>query len=238
MSSMVTQTPNSSVRAEMTRAKDARSAINEIEARGCTPILVGGSGLYVSSVINNFEFPGTDSAVREVLEAELAKLGPGILFARLKNLDPEAADAIGPYNGRRIVRALEVIQLTGKPFGSGLPNESAHWRPTVVVGLHADREELKPRLDERVRQMWADGLLDEAAGLSTLGVTAARAIGYAQALAQLRGELTETEAIEQAQALTRKYARRQVSWFKRYPAVTWIDALDPERVAKALAAAD
>jgi len=215
---------------------DARAAITDIEARGGVPILVGGSGLYVSSVINNFEFPGTDAEIRAALEAELLELGPGILFSRLAELDAEAAASIGPHNGRRIVRALEVIELTGQPFGSGLPDEAGHWRPTIVIGLRLDRGALKPRLDARVETMWREGLLDEVAGLGELGVTAKRAIGYAQALAQLAGEVTEAEAIDQAQALTRKYARRQVSWFRRYPSVTWLEADDPERRAKAMAA--
>jgi tRNA dimethylallyltransferase len=216
--------------------QDARAAISDIEARGRVAVLVGGSGLYVSSVINDFQFPGTDAALRETLEAELLELGPGILFSRLRELDAEAAASIGPHNGRRIVRALEVIELTGKPFGAGLPDEAGHWRPTVVLGLRLEREVLKPRLDARVEAMWRDGLLDEVAGLGPLGTTASRAIGYAQALAQLGGQLSESEAIEQAQALTRKYARRQVSWFRRYPSVTWLEADDPERLTTAMAA--
>jgi tRNA dimethylallyltransferase len=216
--------------------RDARAAIDDIESRGRVPILVGGSGLYVSSVINDFQFPGTDSALREVLEAELLELGPGILFSRLAELDPEAAASIGPHNGRRIVRALEVIELTGKPFGAGLPDEAGHWRPTVVIGLRLERDILKPRLDARVEGMWSDGLLEEVRGLGRLGVTAKRAIGYAQAIAQLAGEVTEAEAIADAQALTRKYARRQVGWFRRYPTVTWLDADDPERLSTAIAA--
>jgi len=215
---------------------DARAAINDIESRGATPILVGGSGLYVSSVIYNFEFPGTDPAIRAELEEELAARGPGLLHARLAQLDAAAATSIGPSNGRRLVRALEVIAITGKPFGSGLPDENAYWRPTTVLGLTSPREILTPRLDKRVENMWRDGLVEEAAALrpAGLGVTAARAIGYAQALGQLDGTLTEIEAIEQTQALTRKYARRQVSWFKRYPGTEWLDGDDPERVAKAM----
>jgi tRNA dimethylallyltransferase len=215
---------------------DARAAITEIESRGRVPILVGGSGLYVSSVIYDFQFPGTDAAVRERLEAELAQRGPGLLFQRLAELDPAAAASIGPSNGRRIVRALEVIELTGEPFGSGLPSEEQFWRPTSIIGLQSPRELLVERLDARVEAMWAEGLVAEAQGLGPLGVTAARAIGYAQALAQLSGELTEREAIEQAQALTRRYARRQVGWFRRYPGVCWLDADDPERVTTAMAA--
>ena len=213
---------------------DARAVIAEIEARGSVPILVGGSGLYVSGVIFDFQFPGTDPEKRATLEAELSSSGPGLLFQRLAQLDPAAAKSIGPSNGRRIVRALEVIELTGEPFGSGLPSDGALWRPTTLIGLRAERDVLVERLEGRVAQMWADGLVEEARSLGTLGVTAAHAIGYAQARAQLAGELTEHAAIEQAQALTRRYARRQVAWFRRYPAVTWLDWDDPRRVATAL----
>ena len=216
--------------------RDARAAIGAIEARGRVPILVGGSGLYVSSVIYNFEFPGTDPVVRATLEGELAERGPGLMYQRLLEVDPAAAASIGPSNGRRLVRALEVIELTGSPFGSGLPSEEQLWRPTVIIGLRSERELLVHRLDRRVEQMWTDGLVREAASLGPLGVTAARAIGYAQALDQLAGELGERDAIEQAQALTRRYARRQVGWFRRYPGVTWLDAEDPARREKAMSA--
>jgi tRNA dimethylallyltransferase len=215
---------------------DARAAIEDIESRGRVPILVGGSGLYVSSVVFDYQFPGTDQAVRERLESELAERGPGLLFERLAELDPAAAKSIGPSNGRRIVRALEVIEITGEPFGSGLPSEERFWRPTVIVGMQSPRETLVERLDRRVEAMWRDGLVDEVRGLGELGTTAARAIGYAQALAQLAGELTQAQAVEQAQALTRRYARRQVGWFRRYPSVCWLDADDPERLPTAMAA--
>jgi tRNA dimethylallyltransferase len=213
---------------------DARVAIEGIRGRGAVPILVGGSGLYVSSVVWDFRFPGTDEAIRARLEAELAEIGPGMLSRRLRELDPAAAEAIGPHNGRRIVRALEVVELTGEPFGSGLPDESKLWMPVTILGLRAPRSELVVSLDERVAGMWAGGLVDEAHGLMEhgLGVTAARAIGYAQAIAQVNGELTEVEAIEQSAALTRRYARRQVSWFGRYPG-TWFDHDDPGRVDRA-----
>jgi tRNA dimethylallyltransferase len=215
----------------------ARAAIAGIERRGAVPILVGGSGLYVSSVIYNFEFPGTDAAIRERLEAELVSGGPGLLHRRLVDVDPDAAAAIGPHNGRRIVRALEVIEMTGKPFGSGLPDDSALWRSASIIGLRAPREELLPLLDARVERMWRDGLVGEVASLVPhgLGVTAARAIGYAQAAAQLRGELAQRDAIELTSALTRKYARRQVSWFRRYDAIHWVDYDDPQRLDLALA---
>ncbi len=216
--------------------RDARAAIEAVESRGAVPILVGGSGLYVSSVIHDFRFPGTDPAVRARLESELTELGPGLLYRRLHGLDPEAAAAIGPANGRRLVRALEVVEITGAPFGSGLPEGGEPWRPTVILGLRAPREDLVAALGERAEQMWRSGLVAEAQTLrhAGLGVTASRAIGYAQALAQLDGELTEAEAIDQTAALTRRYARRQVSWFRRYRDIAWLDYDDPTRNAFAL----
>ena len=219
---------------------DTREIIARINDRGATAILVGGSGLYVSSVIFDFEFPGTDAAVRARLEAELEAQGPGLLFERLRGVDAAAAASIGPSNGRRIVRALEVIEITGEPFGAGLPDESTYWRTTSIVGLSAPRDVLVERLNERVAGMWRDGLVAEVEGLLPrgLGVTAARAIGYAQAASQVRGELSEAEAIEQTAALTRKYARRQVGWFKRYPNAEWIDSDDPQRVERAMARLD
>ncbi len=216
---------------------DARAAIDDILSRDAVPILVGGSGLYVSSVLYDFQFPGTDAAVRERLEGELTAEGPGILHRRLHAVDPVAAQAIGPHNGRRLVRALEVVTITGEPFGAGLPAENDLWRPAVTIGLRADRAGLIERLDARVAGMWRAGLVEEVAALrpAGLGVTAARAIGYAQAVAQLDGILTEPDAIEQAAALTRRYARRQVGWFGRYKGTQWISSEDPERVALALA---
>ena len=218
----------------------ARTAIELIIARGAVPILVGGSGLYVSSVLYDFQFPGTDPLLRARLETELLDRGPGLLHARLREVDPVAATAIGPSNGRRLVRALEVVELTGAPFGSGLPDDSSYWMPAVTIGLRAPREALVQRLNERVVSIWRGGLVDEVRSLIPLGlergVTASRAIGYAQALGQLRGELAEPEAIEQTAAFTRRYARRQVSWFKRYPDTTWIDYDDPARVVTAQAA--
>jgi tRNA dimethylallyltransferase len=217
---------------------DARTAIDGILARGATPILVGGSGLYVSSVLYDFQFPGHDPEIRERLEGELESHGPGILHHRLHGLDPVAAHAIGPHNGRRLVRALEVVAITGKPFGAGLPSESARWRPAVTIGLRAERPALITRLDARVETMWRNGLVAEVEALrpSGLGVTAARAIGYAQAIAQLDGVLSEPEAIEQTASLTRRYARRQVGWFGRSAGTHWVDADDPQRVERAHAA--
>jgi tRNA dimethylallyltransferase len=216
---------------------DARAAIEDIEGRGAVPIMVGGSGLYVSSVIQDFRFPGTDAEIRARLEAELEVFGPGALHARLDARDPTAAAAIGPSNGRRLVRALEVIEITGEEFGAGLPENSEPWRPAVIIGVQAPREQLVPILDERVRGMWRSGLLEEVQGLGPLGATASRAIGYAQALDQLAGTIGEAEAIERASALTRRYARRQVGWFRRYTTAHWLEHDDPGRFATAIALA-
>jgi tRNA dimethylallyltransferase len=190
--------------------------------------------------VYDFRFPGTDAAIRERLEGELEERGPGALHSRLRAVDPAAAEAIGPANGRRLVRALEVIEITGAPFGAGLPSETSLWRPTVTIGLRAERTELVERLDRRVRAMWRAGLVDEVARLlpGGFGVTASRAIGYAQAIAQLRGELDERQAMEQTAALTRRYARRQVGWVGRYTGTHWIEAGSPDRVRRALDAVD
>lgn len=219
---------------------DARAVIDELLGRGTVPILVGGSGLYVSSVLYDFRFPGTDPAVRARLEAELAEHGPGMLHRRLREVDPVAAEAIGAANGRRLVRALEVVELTGEPFGAGLDAEQRPWRPSLTIGLRLDRSVLVGRLDARVAGMWRDGLVAEVERLlpGGLGTTAGRAIGYAQAAAQLRGEVTEADAVAEAALLTRKYARRQVSWFGRFPDTVWLDADAPTRLDAAHAAVD
>lgn len=215
----------------------AREAIDGIRSRGALPILVGGSGLYVSSVVYDFTFPGTDAGVRQRLERELLSSGAGRLHARLREVDPAAAAAIGPHNGRRLVRALEVVEISGQRFGPGLPAEARTWVPTLTLGLRMERERLVPQLDARVQRMWTAGLVDEVAALrpAGFGVTASRAIGYAQALAYLDGSLDERGATEQAAALTRRYARRQVSWFGRAGATRWIDA-DAPAAARASAA--
>jgi len=206
----------------------ARRAIGEIHARGADAILVGGSGLYVSSVVYDFRFPPHDDELRARLEAELEQHGAGMLFARLREQDPVTAARIDPKNGRRIVRALEVLAQGSATHGAALPEKPVLWHdPTTLIGVAMPRPELVERLDARVEAMWRDGLLDEVRRLRDVGleqgVTARRAIGYAQALAQLAGELTEAEAIAQTQQLTRRYARRQVSWFRRYEDVLWID---------------
>ncbi|MEO7349987.1 MAG: tRNA (adenosine(37)-N6)-dimethylallyltransferase MiaA [Terrimesophilobacter sp.] len=219
----------------------ARVAISEVRSRGAVPIVVGGSGLYVSSILFDFQFPGSDAEIRAGLEREAAEHGSQVLIERLTRLDPNAAAAIGPHNVRRIIRALEVIAITGEPFGSGLPDENRTSEPLTIIGLTTPRPELVARLNERVLHMWRGGLVEEVGGLLEIGldrgVTARRAIGYAQAIAQLRGEISENDAIEATSALTRRYARRQVGWFKRYPSAHWFETDDHDLVGKARALA-
>lgn len=212
----------------------ARSTITEIFARGNDAILVGGSGLYVSSVIFDFRFPPRDAQLRAELERELDALGAPALLERLRAIDPVAAAAVDPRNGRRIVRALEVAVLGASAPGA-LPAAPELWHPsTRMIAVQTERAALVERLDARVERMWADGLLGEVRALIpqglTEGKTASQAIGYAQALAQLAGKLDQAEAIARTQALTRRYARRQVSWFTRYPGIEWIAAPDAELV--------
>jgi tRNA dimethylallyltransferase len=215
----------------------ARNVIAEIVARGNVPILVGGSGLYVSSVLFDFEFPAHDDDVRAALEQEVHDKGVGVLAARLRALAPETAARVDPRNTRRVVRALEVIAISGSGAELGrlapqVAPPAPAWSKTHTLVCHTDRDELVRRLDQRVIHMWAEGLLDEVAALVPLGldqgVTARRAIGYAQALGHLRSELTQDQAIAETQTLTRRYARRQVSWFKRYESSTVFDVTAPE----------
>ncbi len=216
---------------------DARAAIDDIESRGAVPILVGGSGLYVWSVLYDFEFPGTDPVVRARLEERLATEGNHVLAAELKAKDSDAYAAIDPRNERRLLRALEVIEITGKPFGSGLGAEDRPWRPSTVIGLQVPRDELIARLDARAAAMFANGLVDEVRGLIPhgieRGVTASRAIGYAQALGVINGTMAVADAIAETATLTRKFARRQVGWFGRNPNITWFDS--PAATANVLA---
>ncbi len=218
----------------------ARAKIQALQARGVTPILVGGSGLYVSAVLYEFEFPGTDPALREKLERRLEAEGREALVRELATYDPLAAVAIDSRNSRRLIRALEVVTLTGKPFGAGLDAEHRRWQDNLVlVGLQTERDLLVSRLDARVEQMWEAGLVEEARELIAEGlregVTASRAIGYQQALSVIHGVSSNEEARESTQALTRRYARRQVSWFRRDDAIQWFDSDDPARVHQATA---
>jgi tRNA dimethylallyltransferase len=215
----------------------ARGAIAEVQGRGRTPVLAGGSGLYVRAVLDTLEFPGTDPDVRARLERELATVGAPALHAQLAGSDPEAAARILPSNGRRVVRALEVIEITGRPFTASLP-EPAYAAPAVQVGLDVPRDVLDARIAERVDRMWEAGLVDEVrrlegAGLRD-GLTASRALGYRQVLAFLAGECTEDDARAATVQATRKFARRQDTWFRRDPRVHWLAYDAPDLVRRAL----
>ncbi|MBK8446399.1 MAG: tRNA (adenosine(37)-N6)-dimethylallyltransferase MiaA [Micropruina sp.] len=208
----------------------ARAAIADCRARAVVPILVGGSALYVHAIVDEFDFPGTDPAVRARLEGELDELGADTLYQRLTELSPTAAAGIQPNNGRRIVRALEVIELTGS-WTPSLPQWAYALPDVVQYGLELPREVLDERIAARVEQMWAAGLLAEVRALERqglrTGLTASRALGYRQALAQLDGELTEQQAKEQTAAATRRFARKQLGWFRRDPRIEWLPADDP-----------
>ncbi|MCC3283971.1 MULTISPECIES: tRNA (adenosine(37)-N6)-dimethylallyltransferase MiaA [Arthrobacter] len=215
----------------------ARSLITDIRSRGRWPILVGGSGLYVRAALDVLEFPGTDPEVRRRLEAELEASGLEHLRNRLKAVDPVSAGRLG--DARRVVRALEVHELTGRPFSSFMP-ERTYFQPAVQIGLQVERSLLHSRLALRVQHMVEQGLEEEvrrldAAGLRT-GRTAGRALGYAQFLKVLDGESTVEKAAEDTVVATRQFARRQLTWFRADPRVTWLDFDDPRLVDKAAAA--
>ena len=211
----------------------ARAEIDRLRGSGVVPLLVGGSGLYVRAVLDELDFPGTDPVVRARLEGELAEVGPASLHARLAGLDPAAGAAVLPSNGRRIVRALEVIELTGGPFAASLPEPRPHY-PAVAIGLDRAAAELDDRVALRVDRMWAAGFVAEVEALAADGLregpTASRALGYAQVLAQLDGTLSADEARERTVSTTRRFVRRQRSWFRRDPAITWFDAARPDLV--------
>lgn len=217
----------------------AREKILALQSAGVIPILVGGSMLYVASCLNSFVFPERDIELRAQLEAELAEFGPIHMHKKLEQIDPVAASRIIKENGRRVVRALEIVMLTGEPFAAALPEKFDSWQPVLQFGLRMDREALLPKLQKRVQGMWQEGLPDEVRSLIDLGLrdskTAAVAIGYAQALGELDGELTQAEAISSTVQLTQRYARRQVSWFKRDDRIVWLEALDSDVVEQAFA---
>lgn len=220
----------------------ARPLIIELQSRGVTPILVGGSMLYVAAVLNMFEFPARDEELRAKLEQDLLDLGPHEMHRRLKALDPVAASRIIPENGRRSVRAIEIVTLTGEPFAAALPDVPEDWQPVLEIGINGEREDLRARLEARVNQMWQQGLINEVKSLESQGIregkTSSVAIGYAQALKQIDGEMTELEAIADTVRLTQKYARRQMSWFRRDQRINWLDYQDSEATSKALAMVD
>jgi tRNA dimethylallyltransferase len=221
--------------------RQVHAVLDDIAARGKVPVLVGGSGLYVRAALDRLEIPPTDPVVRSRLEHEAALVGAPAMHERLAAADPIAAQRILPGNVRRVVRALEVITLTGRPFTATLP-EPRYLRPTVQIGLDAPREVLDARIDARVQQMWRSGLLDEVSALGARlrgSRTAGRAVGYAQALAQLDGTLTPQQAQDETARLTRRLSRRQRSWFGRDSRVHWlpVDTTDPVAAALALVAA-
>ncbi|ADG74455.1 tRNA delta(2)-isopentenylpyrophosphate transferase [Cellulomonas flavigena DSM 20109] len=213
----------------------ARGVLADLTCRDVRAVAVGGSGLYVRALLDRMEFPGTDPQVRAALEARAEAEGPRALHAELAAADPAAAESIGPRNARRVVRALEVIALTGRPYSASLPQHE-YEVPALQIGLDADRAWLDERIERRVARMWDGGLLDEVRRLADhgLGRTAARAVGYAQALAQLAGELDEDAARAATAAGTRRLARKQMGWFGRDPRVHWLDARDPRLVERAL----
>ncbi len=218
----------------------ADAAVADIEGRGKVPVVVGGSGLYIRAALGDLDFPGTDQEIRDRLEGELSEAGPAPLYARLQAVDPAAAAAILPGNGRRIVRALEVIELSGRPFSATLPSYDGG-RPAVQVGVQVDRAELDRRIDARVDRMWAAGFPDEVRDLAARGLrdgkTASRALGYQQLLRHLDGELTSDEARAETVRATRRFARRQESWFRRDPRVRWLTGGEglPDRALAAIA---
>jgi tRNA dimethylallyltransferase len=217
----------------------ARAAIDDIRARGRTPLLVGGSGLYLRAVLERFEFPGTDAGLRAALETELARVGPHHLHERLAARDPGAAAHILPSNGRRIIRALEVVELTGGPFEAALPADPVPYYDAVPLGVDLDTRALDERIAVRVARMWRQGLVAEVRALAGRGLregrTASRALGYQQVLRYLAGSGTEDEAAAQTVRVTRRFVRRQRSWFRRDPRIHWLDGDAPDLVGAALA---
>ncbi|MET8760482.1 tRNA (adenosine(37)-N6)-dimethylallyltransferase MiaA [Lentzea sp. NPDC004782] len=217
--------------------RETRAVIERLLAAGKPPILVGGSGLYVQAVLDDLKFPGTDDAVRERFEAELSAVGPEALHRRLQELDPAAAIAILPSNGRRIVRALEVIELTGQPFSANLPKPGPARYGTVQIGVDREVSELDARVDRRVDVMFAAGLEDEVRALVKLGLregkTASRALGYQQVLSAMDGACTIDFAAEETKRATRRFVRRQRSWFRRDQRITWLDGARPDLVQAA-----
>lgn len=202
----------------------ARETCQSIITAGKLPMLVGGSMFYIASALDNLDFAPTDADIRAQLEEEAEKLGALAMHQRLSELDPVTAQKIPAQNIRRVVRALEVISITGESYASSLPTPT-YWLPTLQLGLEVDREILKARIALRVEQMWEQGIVaevDNLLRLGDLGKTARMAIGYKQAIAQLRGEITESEAKAETVALTNRYARRQMSWFRRDKRIQWL----------------
>jgi tRNA dimethylallyltransferase len=205
----------------------ARGDIRAIRERDRVPILVGGSGLYVRAVLDRLEIPPTDPVVRARLEAQAVEVGADTMYRYLLQRDPAAAAQIQAANVRRIIRALEVTELTGRPFSASMPKRELV-APTVIIGLSADRSVLDERIDARVEHMWRAGLRAEVEDLLRVGLrdgfTASRAIGYAQAIGVIDGQLSEPEAVAETAQATRRYVRRQESWFRSDPRIRWVEA--------------
>jgi tRNA dimethylallyltransferase len=219
--------------------RDARATVERLLAENRVPVIVGGSGLYVRAVLDDLDFPGTDPDIRARLEQELLDRGPADLHERLAELDPVAATAILPSNGRRVVRALEVIELTGRPFSATMPRPGPARYDTVQLGLDLATEELDRRVDQRVTVMFERGLVDEVRRLEKQGLrvgrTASRALGYQQVLDELDGDHDMAAAAAATAQATRRFVRRQRSWFRRDQRITWLDATRTDLVAAALA---
>ncbi len=215
----------------------AREAISDCRSRQRVPIFVGGSALYLRAVLDEFEFPGTDAVVRSRLEDELAQVGSDALHERLRQRDPAAAEVILPSNGRRIVRALEVIEITGRPYQATLPQHVYAFDHVVQLGIDVPRDVLDKRIEARVERMWATGFVDEVRRLERHGLregrTASRALGYAQVLRFLAGECTEDEAREETMRGTRRFARRQDTWFRKDPRIHWLEYDAPDLLVHA-----
>jgi tRNA dimethylallyltransferase len=220
----------------------ARRAIEHAEDRGAVPILVGGSGLYLEAVLRDLDFPATDPELRADLEREAEALGPDALWRRLAEEDPLAAQRIPSGNLRRVIRALEVVTITGRPYAASLPDQAAYWRPAARFTVEAENEPLAARLAERAAGMWAGGLLEEVRGLLPLGLadgmTASRAIGYAQAIAVLRGRMSAEEGLAETVRLTWRTVRRQRAWFGRDDGAVRLDGPGRGAVERVLAALD
>jgi tRNA dimethylallyltransferase len=219
--------------------RHGRADLAAIRGRGARPVVVGGSGLYVRALVDRLDIPPTDPRVRARWERRLDAEGAEVLHATLARQDPAASRVIDPRNGRRLVRALEVIELTGRPFSASMPTRELA-QPSVIIGVHAPRATLDERIERRVRRMWAQGMVEEVEGLLGRGLrqgsTAVRAVGYRQALAQLDGRMSAEQAQQETAAATRRLARRQVSWFNADPRILWLPHDAPDLVQRALAA--
>ena len=212
--------------------EQARALISQIHARNKSAIIVGGTGLYIKAILDDLNFPDTNPEIRAALEAQAESFGSDALFERLQELDPAAALAIDRANTRRVIRALEVIEITGRPFTANLPRvDSSRYPKALQFGLVMERTQLRERIDLRVDRMWEAGFVAEVDGLITAGilkgVTAQRALGYAQIIRMRGGQMSESEALEETKRASRQYARRQETWFSRDSRIQWVAQRQP-----------